>query len=156
MSDYFYIYKRCLILLIFATCCSGIYSQSVLKHDAVSPEVGSLMRVQDHSVNLYTGRPHISVPLYSMKLKNFTYDLELLYNAEGHKPDMPVGNVGLGWSLTGGQIYRVANGVWDEVYTFIQYPDRTEREDWSFESNLRGYYEDLDNGTDENVSKNPI
>ncbi len=155
MNDYFYIYKRCLILLIFATCCSGIYSQSVLKHDAVSPEVGSLMRVQDHSVNLYTGRPHISVPLYSMKLKNFTYDLELLYNAEGHKPDMPVGNVGLGSSLTGGQIYRVANGVWDEVYTFIQYPDRTEREDWSFESNLRGYYEDLDNGTDENVFKEP-
>lgn len=155
MNNGFLRNKRCLLLIIFVACCSGIYSQSVLTYDASSPEVGSLLRVQDSSVNLYTGRPHISVPLYSLALKDFTYDIELLYNAEGNKPDMPVSNVGLGWSVTGGQIHRVANGVWDEVYTFTQYLDRTEKQDWNLESNLRGYYDDIDDGTDENFWKEP-
>lgn len=155
MNNEFFKTKRCLLLIIFVACYSAIYSQSVLKYDYASPEVGSLLRVQDNSVNLYTGRPNISIPLYSMALKNFTYDIELLYNAEGNKPDMPVSNVGLGWSITGGQIYRVANGVWDEVHTFTQYLDRTEKPDWNQESNLRAYYDDLDNGTDENFEKEP-
>lgn len=155
MNNGFFKTKRCLLLIIFVACYSAIYSQSVLKYDYTSPDVGSLLRVQDNSVNLYTGRPNISIPLYSMALKNFTYDIELLYNAEGNKPDMPVSNVGLGWSITGGQIYRVTNGVWDEVYTFTQYLDRTEKPDWNQESNLRAYYDDLDNGTDENFEKEP-
>ena len=55
----------------------------------------------------------------------------------------------------GMQITRIANGVWDEVYTFTQYLDRTEKQDWSQESNLHPYYDDVDNGTDENFEKEP-
>lgn len=155
MSDLILNYRRYLFLIIAITCCSNAFAQSLVPQDALSPDVGSLLRVQDNTVNFYTGRPHISIPLYSLNLKNFTYDIELLYNAEGNKPDMPVSSVGLGWSITGGQITRVSNGVWDEVYTFTQYLDRTEKQDWSQESNLRSYYDDLDNGTDEYFQKEP-
>ena len=64
----------------------------------------------------------------------------MLYNSEGNKVDLPVGNVGLGWSVTGGQIYRVANGMIDEVYTFNEYMDRTANTSWDQESNLNKYY----------------
>lgn len=64
----------------------------------------------------------------------------MLYNSEGNKVDLLVGNVGLGWSVTGGQIYRVANGMIDEVYTFNEYMDRTANTSWDQESNLNKYY----------------
>lgn len=148
-------YRRYLFLMIIITCCNDASAQSVLQYDAISPNVGSLLRVENMPVNLYTGRPNICIPLHTIALKNYSYDIQLMYNAEGNKPDMPVGNVGLGWSVTGGQITRIANGVWDEVYTFTQYLDRTEKQTWNQESNLRPYYDDVDNGTDENFEKEP-
>lgn len=140
MSNIFLNSGRCLFFIFVVTCCGMLSAQSVIQHDAISPNVGSLLRTQDVSINLYTGRPDISIPLYSINLKNFSYDIRLFYNAEGNKPDMAVGNVGLGWSITGGQISRIANGYPDEIYTFTEYLDRTDREDWYQESNLYKYY----------------
>lgn len=117
-----------------------IFSQSMLKYDTPSPGVGSLLRVQSLPVDLHSGRANIAIPLYSIALKNYSYDIQLLYNSEGNKVDLPVGNVGLGWSITGGQIYRVANGMIDEVYTFNEYMDRTANTNWDQESNLNKYY----------------
>lgn len=48
--------------------------------------------------------------------------------------------MGLGWSVTGGQIYRVANGMIDEAYTFNEYMDRTSNTNWNQEYNLNKYY----------------
>ena len=135
---------RYFFLFLFAFLLQPLFSQSVFTYDSSTPEVGSLLRVQDTSVNLYTGRPNISIPLHTISLKNFSYDIQLLYNAEGNKPDMPVSNVGLGWSITGGQIYRIANGERDELYTFSEYQDRIDRQDWYQESNLYQYYSPLD------------
>ena len=112
----------------------------MLKYDTPSPGVGSLLRVQSLPVDLHSGRANIAIPLYSIALKNYSYDIQLLYNSEGNKVDLPVGNVGLGWSITGGQIYRVANGMIDEVYTFNEYMDRTANTNWDQESNLNKYY----------------
>ncbi|MCS2235698.1 DUF5977 domain-containing protein [Bacteroides faecis] len=99
-----------------------------------------MLRVQSLPVDLHSGRANIAIPLYSIALKNYSYDIQLLYNSEGNKVDLPVGNVGLGWSITGGQIYRVANGMIDEVYTFNEYMDRTANTNWDQESNLNKYY----------------
>lgn len=119
------------------------HSQSVLDYDIPSPNVGSLLRVKNPSVNLYTGRPDISIPLYSIAFKDFLYNIQISYNAEGNKVDLPVGNVGLGWSITGGQIYRIANGAPDEIYTLTEYIDRTTMLNWNLESNLYRYYQPL-------------
>lgn len=153
MNKIFLNYGKCLFLIIAITCCSNASAQSVIQYDAVSPDVGSLLRVQDVSVNLYTGRPNISIPLHSISLKNYSYDIQLIYNAEGNKPDMPVGNVGLGWSITNGQISRIANGLPDEIYTFSEYSDRTDREDWYKESNLYKYYNPSD--SNDNLEHEP-
>lgn len=131
---------RYLFIFLFTFLFQPIFSQSMLKYDTPSPGVGSLLRVQSLPVDLHSGRANIAIPLYSIALKNYSYDIQLLYNSEGNKVDLPVGNVGLGWSITGGQIYRVANGMIDEVYTFNEYMDRTANTNWDQESNLNKYY----------------
>ena len=131
---------RYLFMFLFTFLFQPIFSQSMLKYDTPSPGVGSLLRVQSLPVDLHSGRANIAIPLYSIALKNYSYDIQLLYNSEGNKVDLPVGNVGLGWSITGGQIYRVANGMIDEVYTFNEYIDRTANTNWDQESNLNKYY----------------
>ncbi len=131
---------RYLFMFLFTFLFQPIFSQSMLKYDTPSPGVGSLLRVQSLPVDLHSGRANIAIPLYSIALKNYSYDIQLLYNSEGNKVDLPVGNVGLGWSITGGQIYRVANGMIDEVYTFNEYMDRTANTNWDQESNLNKYY----------------
>ena len=131
---------RYLFMFLFTFLFQPIFSQSMLKYDTPSPGVGSLLRVQSLPVDLHSGRANIAIPLYSIALKNYSYDIQLLYNSEGNKVDLPVGNVGLGWSITGGQIYRVANGMIDEVYTFNEYLDRTANTNWDQESNLNKYY----------------
>ena len=132
---------RYYFMFLFTFLLQPIFSQSMLKYDTPAPEVGSLLRVQSLPVDLYSGRANVSIPLYSIGLKNYSYDIQLLYNSEGNKVDLPVGNVGLGWSVTGGQIYRVANAQRDEIYTFSEYLDRTEMSDWDQESNLTRYYD---------------
>ena len=141
-------YVKYLLMMFLGTSSFSAFSQSILEYDIPSPSVGSLLRVQTPSVDLYTGRPSISIPLYSITFKDFSYDIQLIYNAEGNKVDLPVGNVGLGWSITGGQIYRITNGYPDEIYTISEYSDRTEIPDWSLESNLYKYYEPLTNNED--------
>ena len=132
---------RYYFMFLFTFLLQPIFSQSMLEYDTPAPEVGSLLRVQSLPVDLYSGRANVSIPLYSIGLKNYSYDIQLLYNSEGNKVDLPVGNVGLGWSVTGGQIYRVANAQRDEIYTFSEYLDRTEMSDWDQESNLTRYYD---------------
>lgn len=131
---------RYYFMFLFTFLLQPIFSQSMLKYDTPAPEVGSLLRVQSLPVDLYSGRANVSIPLYSIGLKNYSYDIQLLYNSEGNKVDLPVGNVGLGWSVTGGQIYRVANGMIDEAYTFNEYMDRTSNTNWNQEYNLNKYY----------------
>lgn len=82
MNNVFFKYKRCLLLVILVACYGDIFAQSILSYDSSSPEVGSLLRVQDASVNMYTGRPDISIPLYSIALKDFTYDIEFTMRKE--------------------------------------------------------------------------
>lgn len=131
---------RYFFMFIFTILLQPLFSQSMLKYDTPAPEVGSLLRLQSLPVDLYSGRANVSIPLYSIALKNYSYDIQLLYNSEGNKADLPVGKVGLGWSITGGQIYRVANAYPDEIYTFSEYLDRTEMPDWNQESNLSKYH----------------
>lgn len=131
---------RYVFVFFFIFLLQPLFSQSMLKCDVPAPEVGSLLRVQSLPVDLYSGRANVSIPLHSIALKNYSYDIQLLYNSEGNKVDLPVGKVGLGWSITGGQIYRVANALPDEIHTFSEYQGRTEMPDWNQESNLSKYY----------------
>lgn len=81
---------RYYFMFLFTFLLQPIFSQSMLKYDTPAPEVGSLLRVQSLPVDLYSGRANVSIPLYSIGLKNYSYDIQLLYNSEGNKVDLPL------------------------------------------------------------------
>lgn len=81
-----------------------------------SPNSGNLGKYFDIPVNLATGIPNISIPLYSIKSGNIVVPIVLNYHAGGIQVDEIAGFVGLGWSLSaGGSIIKKTNGL-DDFY----------------------------------------
>jgi YD repeat-containing protein len=82
---------------------------------AHSPEAEAMAKYGVLPVNLYTGMPQISVPIYEIKTPNFTLPFSLSYNYNGCKPNEVASWVGLGWSLQGGGVItRMVKGQVDE------------------------------------------
>jgi hypothetical protein len=82
----------------------------------LSPEVANLARYTETPVNLYTGVPNISVPIYTIKTSNLEIPISLSYHAGGHKVEEIASWVGLGWSLNaGGVIYRQTRQLPDDA-----------------------------------------
>ncbi|MEM9337676.1 MAG: hypothetical protein AAGA66_03045 [Bacteroidota bacterium] len=78
-----------------------------------SPASLGLVREASSSVNMYTGRPSINVPLFSLPHHNgHSVSIGLSYNASGHKVQDVAGPTGLGWYLHqgAGKITRVVRG----------------------------------------------
>lgn len=80
-----------------------------------SPEAASIARYGNYEVNLFTGVPQISIPLYEINVGGLRLPITLDYHASGIRvTDMP-SRVGLGWSLNaGGTITRKIMGKPDE------------------------------------------
>jgi hypothetical protein len=79
-----------------------------------SPELASLGKYGDVPVNLYTGVPNISIPLYEIKAGEITVPIALSYNASGIKVGEEASSVGLGWILSmGGAVSRTIRGKED-------------------------------------------
>lgn len=82
---------------------------------APSPTASALGKYVDNPVSLYTGTPQISIPLYDLKVKDFTLPVNLSYHAGGIKVEETASNIGLGWVLNaGGVITRVVRDVPDD------------------------------------------
>jgi YD repeat-containing protein len=82
-----------------------------------SPNVASMERFGDIPVNLFTGIPDISVPLYNLSSGNISIPIALRYHSSLVKPNQPSSWVGLGWDLSfGGAISRQVRGYYDETY----------------------------------------
>ncbi|RFM27653.1 SpvB/TcaC N-terminal domain-containing protein [Deminuibacter soli] len=80
-----------------------------------SPTVSQLNKGGDASVNLATGTPNVSVPLYTIQSRFLSHPISMNYASNGIKVDELASNVGLGWSLScGGVISRTVLGVPDE------------------------------------------
>lgn len=80
-----------------------------------SPEAGALGRFGAWPVSQYTGVPNISIPLYNIKVGNFTLPIQLSYHAGGVKIDDVSSSVGTGWALNaGGAITRTIVGLQDD------------------------------------------
>ena len=81
-----------------------------------SPEADAFEKYGNTPVNLYTGTPDISIPLHTIKGREFDVPLTLTYDASGIKVSQIATNVGLGWNLNlGGRISRIANGTPDDI-----------------------------------------
>jgi hypothetical protein len=80
-----------------------------------SPEAAGIAKYGNYDVNLYTGVPNISIPLYEIKVGELMVPISLNYHASGLKVNETPSWVGLGWSLSaGGQISRKIMGRPDE------------------------------------------
>ncbi|NLR59027.1 hypothetical protein HGH93_13005 [Chitinophaga polysaccharea] len=79
------------------------------------PEAASITRYGLYPVGLFTGLPSISIPVYTIKVRDFSLPISFDYHASGIKVDEFASWVGLGWSLNaGGAITRTVMGIPDD------------------------------------------
>ncbi len=102
-----------------------------------SPTAASLGMFTEMPVNLYTGLPQISYPLYNLKLHgNFSLPISLSYHTSGVKVNEVPGWVGSNWSLSaGGAITRVMNYLPDEL-DGITAKGYLHNEDYFYDNNI--------------------
>ena len=80
-----------------------------------APVTSSLLRYSETPVSNYTGVPNITIPIYTIKMKDYELPIVLSYHAGGVLVNDISGDVGLGWSLrTLDPITRKINGYVDE------------------------------------------
>jgi hypothetical protein len=80
-----------------------------------SPEVAGLGRYGTYEVNLFTGVPDISIPLYDIQIGELRLPISIKYHASGIKLSEMPSRIGLGWSLdAGGTITRKIQSKPDE------------------------------------------
>lgn len=80
-----------------------------------SPEAASIARYGNIPVNMFTGIPDISIPLYEIQVGELKVPITLSYHASGNKVSDIPSRAGLGWSVSaGGTITRKMMGKPDE------------------------------------------
>lgn len=80
-----------------------------------SPNVQSFIEYGNHNVDLYNGRPNISVPIYSLNYFDIPLDVSLSYSSKAVQVNDIPGWTGLNWNLNaGGVIYRSKKEHLDE------------------------------------------
>ena len=79
-----------------------------------SPQAAALEKYGDIPVSMATGVPDISIPLYTIRLGEYSLPISISYHASGIKPDEIATCVGLGWTLNaGGAVTRTIRGLSD-------------------------------------------
>jgi YD repeat-containing protein len=78
-----------------------------------TPEAAAFLKYGEYPVDLSTGVPNISIPLYTVDLGNYKLPISLNYHASGIKVSQEATWVGLGWNLNAGArvILSVRDGV---------------------------------------------
>jgi hypothetical protein len=85
-----------------------------------SPEASSFQKYGDYPVNLSSGIPEISIPLYEIKTSRFNLPISISYHARGFKAGDQNGNSGLGWTFNAG--YRISRTVQGDPDELTSYP----------------------------------
>ena len=80
-----------------------------------SPEVNKFEQYMNMPVNLVSGTPQVSIPLYTLEYAGMTLPISLEYDASGVKVESIASSVGQNWSLNvGGVVSRNTKGAPDE------------------------------------------
>ncbi|NII83313.1 hypothetical protein [Pedobacter sp. SG908] len=79
-----------------------------------TPQASSLFKFVETPVSENTGIPNISIPIYTINLKSFSFPISLKYHSSGAKVEEQSGNIGLGWAIeAGGTITSSINDLPD-------------------------------------------
>ena len=107
--------------VVFMLACLVIYSPSIAQDDIptvnmMSPNAAALGKYVDYPVNMHTGVPQISIPIYTVSEGPLSLPISISYHASGLKVNENASWIGAGWSLNaGGVISRTVRGTPDEV-----------------------------------------
>ena len=83
--------------------------------DVQSPSATSLGKYGEEDVSNFTGNPHISIPLYTLNVRDVKMPITLDYDAAGVMPNSLPSYAGQNWTLNvGGVITRTVKGRYDE------------------------------------------
>lgn len=103
-----------LILLFFVQIVVGQVN-SDLRPAVKSPEVNKFEQYINMPVNLVSGTPQVSIPIYTLEYGGMTVPISLEYDASGVKVENIASSVGQNWSLNvGGAVSRIVKGAPDE------------------------------------------
>lgn len=107
-------------LCVLTIICNSAQSQILPDNNRYipkTPEASRYEQMGNIANNPSTGLPSISIPIYTINLKDFNWNISLGYNAKGFKVDDVASNVGLGWNLAvTGLISQSVNGASDVLY----------------------------------------
>jgi YD repeat-containing protein len=107
--------KKLIAILFVLFYCSISFAQ---KLDFTNPEAYSFMKYVEQPVDMYHGRPTITVPIYIIKLQDFEFPVYLSYHSGGIKVSEEASEVGLGWTLNAyGVITQQVNDKDDLYFT---------------------------------------
>ena len=82
---------------------------------ASSPTAAGLISAIEFPTDLSSGKPSISIPLYTIERDGVSVPISLSYNAQGIKVNQVAGYAGLNWNFNaGGSVTRLVNGLHDE------------------------------------------
>ncbi len=108
---------RILTYIIFALVINQAHAQTLYPPKVQTPNATALGTFGEVPVNLFTGTPDISIPLYALNYGNISVPINLRYNTAAVKPGQMPGWVGSGWDLESiGSISRQVRGSLDEFY----------------------------------------
>ena len=107
--------KKILTIAVLTAFNLMLFGQFYPLENYPTPNAASLGEFGKIPVNMYSGAPVISIPLYEVREGNISVPISLNYNLASVKPNVHPGWVGLGWSLSaGGAITRTVRGLPDE------------------------------------------
>lgn len=122
-----------IILCIINACAFGqTNGYEVPNFAPKSPEAAAFLKYGEYPVDLSTGVPSISIPIYTIEGSGFNIPISLNYHASGIKVNQEATWVGLGWNLNfGAQIILSARDDVDENNPYIDdIPDTDEVYDY--------------------------
>jgi hypothetical protein len=112
---------RKLILCLIVIICQSFYllaqdPTNYIRTDLIpnSPNASAINKYGFSAINLATGTPNLSIPLFNVQGRDIGLPISLNYHYDGFKPNQITGWVGLGWSLSaGGVITKSIRGTLD-------------------------------------------
>ena len=108
---------------------TGGYDQLIKNTTPISPQAESIQKFGEFPMDYATGVPHISIPLYEIKVGNYRLPITIAYHASGIKVQDMATPVGLGWTLNaGGVVNRQCKGTADEIQDTLLLTYKTESE----------------------------
>lgn len=90
--------------------------------DPKTPEVYQMQKYGKQDITLYTGRPNINIPLFSIQYGQINLPFKMSYTSNGIRGDEEASRIGLGWYFDLPMINQTVQG-YDDLEMQIVQPD---------------------------------